>query len=129
MANPQIERGHIRIATGTPLNDLYTAMIFLTITKPTWGVLAWYIGRLTWGWGTKERETNWQAIATRLGYTKQTVKENLAEMEAKGIVKVKILLNSQERFIVSINKNFELWQLDEPFKGLLKAFITSKDFK
>jgi len=128
MANPQIEKGYIRIASGAPLNDLYTAMIFLTIVKPTWGVLALYIGRLTWGWASRERETNFQAIATKLGYTKQKVKENLAEMERCGVIKVKISPHSQERFVISICKNFELWQIEDPFKGLLKGFIASKSF-
>ena len=126
MANPQVERGHIRIASGKPLNDLFTILIFLVIAKPTWGAIAMYIIRLTYGWNTKERETNWQAIATRLGYAKDTIKQNMADMEAAGIIRVKMELNSRERFSVTLNKNYELWKIDDPFKELLKGFIGFK---
>ena len=123
MANPQIEHGHIRIASGKPLNDLYTVLIFLVIAKPTWGAIAMYVLRITYGWSSRERETNFQSFATVLGLTKQTIKENMAEMESVGVLKVRIMPMSQERFVVSLCKNYELWKIEGPFKGLLKRFI------
>ena len=103
MANPQAEHGHTRIS-----NELFEAIIY-KITNATWLKVMFYVIRITYGWQRKEVETNYQAIATKTGFTKDTIKNATLDMSDRKMLHFRVV--SRERFVVSINKNYELWKI------------------
>mgnify|MGYP000881589721 CR=1 FL=1 len=103
MANPQIENGHTRIA-----NELLEAMAY-RICNATWLKIMLYLCRITYGFQRKEAETNYQAIATKTGFVKDTIRGAILDMSDRKLVNFRVV--SQERFVVSINKDYELWKI------------------
>lgn len=101
MASPQCENGYTKFA-----NELLDKMCYY-ITNPTHLRLLLWIGRLTYGWSRKETETNYQSLATKLNLKKETIQNNLRELsDRKFIIFIPI---SPEKFLVSINKDYERW--------------------
>lgn len=103
MASPQTENGHTRIA-----NELLEAIIF-KICNATWLKIMLYLIRITYGFQRKEVETNYQAIATKTGFVKDTIRGALLEMSDKKFINFRVV--SRERIVVSINKDYELWKI------------------
>lgn len=104
MANPQLEQGHTRIA-----HELLEA-ICSKITNSIWIRILLWTARLTYGWRRKETESNYQAYATKLNLTKDTIKHTMLELNDRKIV-IYIPLTS-EKFIISINKDYDLWKTE-----------------
>jgi len=103
MANPQKENGYTAIA-----NELIEA-ICNKLTNSTWiRLLLWTI-RLTYGWKRKETQSNYQAYATKLNLTKDTIKHTLLELNDRKIIILVVL--TKEQFVITINKNYELWKI------------------
>ena len=103
MANPQIENGYTKIA-----NELLEAIAY-KITNATWLKIVIYIIRITYGFQRKETETNYQAIATKTGFKEETIKDALGVMSGKKIVKFRVV--SPKRFVISLCKNYDLWEI------------------
>jgi len=103
VANPQTEHGHTRIS-----NELFEAIIY-KINNATWLKVIFYIIRITYGFQRKEVESNYQAIATKTGFVKDTIKHALMEMTDRKMLNFRVV--SRERFVVSVNKNYELWKI------------------
>jgi len=104
MANPQLENGHTRIS-----NELIEAVVY-KITHSSWlKIILWTI-RLTYGWGRKEVQSNYQSYATKLGVSKDTIKHTLLELNDRKILTFVAL--TKEQFVVSVNKNYELWKIE-----------------
>ena len=103
MANPQKEKGYTPIA-----NELIEA-VCNKVTNSTWiRIIVWTM-RLTYGWRRTETESNYGAYATKLNLTKDTIKHALLELADRRIIKLAVI--TQERFIITLNKNYELWKL------------------
>jgi phage replication O-like protein O len=103
MASPQVENGYTRIA-----NELIEAMCN-KLTNSTWlRVLFWTI-RLTYGFNRKEVQSNYGAYATKLNLTKDTVKHALLDMFDRKIIVLAVI--TQESFVITINKDYELWKV------------------
>jgi len=103
MASPQLENGHTRIS-----NELLEAIVF-RINNATWLKITLYLCRITYGFQRKEVETNYQAIATKTGFIKDTIRHAIMEMSDHKIVQFRVV--SQERFLISITKDYELWKV------------------
>ena len=103
MASPQIENGHTRIA-----NELLEAFAY-KLCNATWIKVLLYLCRITYGFQRKEVETNYQAIATKTGFTKDTIRGAILEMSDRKLLNFRVV--SRERFFVSINKDYELWKI------------------
>lgn len=103
-ASPQLEHGHTRIA-----NELIEA-ICNRITNSSWIRILLWTARLTYGWRRKETESNYQAYATKLNLTKDTVKHTLLELNERKIIIFVVL--TKEKFLISINKNYDLWKIE-----------------
>jgi len=103
VASPQCENGYTKIA-----NELFEA-VYCKITNSTWIRLVYHTIRLTYGWHRKEIESNYQAYATRLHLSKDTVKHTLHELMDRKIVVIAVI--STERFIIAINKDYERWRV------------------
>jgi phage replication O-like protein O len=103
MASPQVENGHTRIA-----NELLEA-ICNKLTNSTWIRILLFTCRITYGWQRKEVQSNYQSYATKLNLTKDTVKHTLLELNERKILIFVVL--TKEQFVVSINKNYELWKI------------------
>ena len=103
MASPQVENGYTRIA-----NELLEA-ICNKITNSTWiRILLWTI-RLTYGFNRKEVQSNYQAYATKLNLTRDTIKVTLLDLFDRKIIVLAVL--TKESFVITINKNYELWKI------------------
>ena len=103
MASPQCEHGYTKIA-----NELIEAMAY-KICNATWLKVMLFIIRITYGWQRKEVETNYQAIATKTGFSKDTIKNAILDMSDRKMLHFRVV--SRERFYISINKNYELWNI------------------
>lgn len=103
MASPQCENGYTKIA-----NELLQALVN-RIPNPTWLRIALWTIRLTYGFNRKEVGTNYQAYATKLNLTKDTIKHALFDMADHKIVKFES--KTVETFVISINKDYELWKI------------------
>ena len=103
MADIQLDQGYTRIA-----NALIEAIIKY-LKNPAWIKCALWTIRITYGFHRVETESNYQAYATKLEYTKEYIKEVLIEMTSVGIIKLNPL--STERFKISIVKDFEKWKI------------------
>jgi phage replication O-like protein O len=103
MASPQLEKGYTRIS-----NELIQAMCN-RISSSTWiRILLWTM-RLTYGFRRKEVQSSYQSYATKLHLTKETIKSALADMEQQKIII--FLVVTRESFIVSVNKDYDLWKI------------------
>jgi phage replication O-like protein O len=103
VASPQLEKGYTRIA-----NELIEA-ICGRITNSTWQRVLWWTARLTYGYRQTETESNYQAYATKLKLTKETIKYTLLELHDRRIIT--FVATTKEKFLVSINKNYDLWKI------------------
>ena len=103
MASPQVENGYTRIA-----NELLEA-ICNKITNSTWIRLLFWTIRLTYGFNRKEVQSNYGAYATKLNLTKDTVRHALMELQDRKIVVLAVL--TKEQFVITINKNYDLWKI------------------
>jgi phage replication O-like protein O len=103
MASPQCEHGYTKIA-----NELIEAMAY-RICNSTWLKVLLYIIRITYGWQRKEVETNYQSIATKTGFSKDTIKNAILDMSDRKLLDFRVV--SRERFYISINKNYEIWKI------------------
>jgi len=103
MANPQCENGHTRIA-----NELLEALAY-KINNSTWLKIMIYLIRITYGFHRLEVETNYQAIATKTGFTKDTIRHALEDMHRLLFIKIRVV--SKERICVSIIKDYDLWKI------------------
>lgn len=103
MASPQVENGHTRIA-----NELLEAMCY-KICNATWLKVMLYIIRITYGFQRIEVESNYQSIATKTGFTKDTIRGALLDMSDRKMINFRVV--SRERFSVSINKDYDLWNI------------------
>lgn len=103
MANPQCENGYTKIA-----NELLEA-ICNRMTNSTWIRILLFTCRITYGWNRKEAQSNYQAYATKLNLTKDTIKSTLHELMDRKIVILAVV--SKEQFVVSICKNYDLWKI------------------
>ena len=102
MASPQCENGYTKIA-----NELLEA-ICNKMTNSTWiRILMWTI-RLTYGWKRKETESYYKSYSTKLNLNRDTVKHNLQELNDRKIIIYVPLTN--EKFVISINKDYERWK-------------------
>lgn len=103
MASPQCENGYTKIA-----NELLEA-ICNKMTNSTWIRLLLFTCRITYGWNRKEAQSNYQAYATKLNLTKDTIKNTLHELMDRKIVVLAVV--SKEQFVITICKNYELWKV------------------
>jgi phage replication O-like protein O len=104
MASPQCEHGYTRIA-----NELFEA-VYCKLTNSTWIRLLCHTVRITYGWNRKEAQSNYQSYATKLNLTKDTIKNTLHELMDRKIVVLAVV--SKEMFVITINKNYELWKIE-----------------
>ena len=100
----QLEKGYTRIA-----NELLEKLAQL-ITNATWLRILLYTCRITYGWKRKEAESNYGAYATKLRLQKDTIKDVIFDMNKRRIITIFNI--SAERFVVTINKDWQLWKLD-----------------
>jgi len=103
MASPQLEGGYTRIS-----NELIEAFLY-KVTNSTWIRIFLLTCRLTYGFRRKEVESNYQAYATKLGLTKDTIKCNMLDMMDRKIITLAVV--SPERFVITINKDYEKWKI------------------
>lgn len=103
MANPQCENGYTRVA-----NELLQA-ICNKLTNSTWIRILLWTARLTYGFKRKETQSNYQAYATKLNFTKETIKGALIDMHDRRIIN--FVPTTKEQFVITINKNYELWKI------------------
>ena len=103
MANPQIEDGYTRVA-----NELIEAICY-KVANATWIKILLWTMRLTYGFKRKEVQSNYQSYATKLSLTKETIRHALLDMAEHRLITFVVVTNNI--FIVSINKNYELWKI------------------
>jgi phage replication O-like protein O len=103
MANPQLEHGYTRVC-----NELLEAIIY-RINNATWQKCIFYTIRITYGFKHKSAESNYQAYATKTGFTKGAIKDALMDLKDRKILEITVI--SLERFTVSLNKNYDLWRI------------------
>lgn len=103
MASPQLEHGHTRVS-----NELLEAIAH-KISNATWLKLMLYLIRITYGFQRKEVETNYQALATKTGFVKDTVRHALMDMSDRKLLKIRVV--SKERLVISIIKDYDLWNV------------------
>ena len=104
MANPQLEHGYTRIS-----NELLEALSNRMVNS-TWIRILLWTARLTYGFRRKEVQSNYSSYATKLNLQKDTIKNALSEMKDRKMLN--ILVVTKETFIVSINKNYDLWKIE-----------------
>lgn len=103
MASPQCENGYTKIA-----NELLQA-ICNKITNSTWIRILIWTSRLTYGWNRKETESYYSSYATKLNLTKDTIRHTLQELHDRKIIIYVSMTN--EKFLISINKDYEKWKI------------------
>jgi phage replication O-like protein O len=110
MANPQLEHGYTRIC-----NELLEVVIY-RINNAAWQKCIFYTIRITYGFKHKSVKSNYQAYATKTGLTKEAIKDALMDLNNRKILEITVI--SPERFTVSLNKNYDLWEIEDSFKRL-----------
>lgn len=120
MANPQIEKGYIRIA-----NELWDEILRRNFTKRQQNLVL-FIWRMSYGTGQKDCKIDKFSDFQLAGLYKQDVKKEL-----KYLRDCAVLEWNEESMIFSINKNYKLWQVSpnknwdsERFKALIHKNIT-----
>ena len=107
MANPQCEKGFIRIS-----NELLNATIIRGFSKRQI-VIILFIWRLSYGFNSKETKPLKFSDFTVCGVGKGHIKKELEELE-----RINGLIWNRELKIFSINKDFDTWLLkQEPSRG------------
>jgi len=101
VAHPELSNGYTKIA-----NELLEA-IFRYIPNPTWIRIALATIRITYGWHTKEKESNASSYAKLLHLSEEYIKSSLNEMEQAKIINIK--WKTHQKFTISINKNYDKW--------------------
>lgn len=86
------------------------------ITNSTWLRVMLLTIRLTYGWQRKEMQSNYRAYATKLNLTRDTIKNTLQELADRKMIILAVV--TKEQFVISINKNYELWKIEGSFKRL-----------
>ncbi len=103
MASPQVENGYTRIA-----NELLQA-ICNKLTNSTWVRIIFWTIRLTYGFNRKEVQSNYAAYATKLNLTKDTIRHAFMDLENRKIIFFRVI--TQDVFVISVNKDYELWKI------------------
>ena len=97
MANPQLEKGYIRVST-----ELFKA-IYYNITNPTHLRLMLFVIRFTYGYKRKEFLTNITSISTTLRLTDEYCRSMISDMENYGFLHIE--WKSHKKIQISLNKN------------------------
>ena len=116
MANPQTEKGFIKIASGQQGNDILMALVSANLTSTEYQV-ALTVMRKTWGWNKKQ---DWISYTQ---FMKATKKSRISIWTALNkLVKHNILVKQTELGKMTryqLNKDFDCWKLvklDKPVK-------------
>ena len=108
MANPQTEKGFIKIASGKQGNDILMALISANLTSTEYQIVL-VVMRKTWGWNKKQ---DWISYSQ---FMKITGKSRISIWAAlKKLVKQNILVKQTElgkMTLYQVNKDFESWVL------------------
>lgn len=103
MASPQCENGYTRIA-----NELLEA-ICNKITNSTWVRILFWTIRLTYGFNRKEVQSNYQAYATKLNLSEETIKYTLLDLSDRKIITYVVI--NRKSFVVALNKDYDGWKI------------------
>lgn len=117
MANPQIERGYVRIA-----NELLEAICRLNISGNEMRILL-YIIRRTYGFNRSYAEISLSEFSTATGIRNVHVSRALKRLSELNIIE----RHSSKKTIpqtVSINKNYEEWTVESYSDLLLPKMVT-----
>ena len=101
MANPQLERGHTRIA-----HELMEAVVRSSLSAAQIRTLLWII-RLTYGFQRKEMMTNVNAFAIKLKTSSDYVKSMFHDLEKHHVITLEWA--SPVLCKVIFNKDFDKW--------------------
>lgn len=106
MPRPQIENGHIQIATGTEQNDVLSALISANLTSTEYQVALTVI-RKTWGWKKKEDWISISQFIKLTGKSKQSIINATNLLVKKGLLVKQTVLGVKTTY--SFNKDFSSW--------------------
>jgi len=123
MANPQRENGHVDIA-----NELVEAFAKYYPSHSE-GQIIWAILRKTYGWHKKEDPISITQIMEMTGISRRMVIYSLQNLEAKRIIIIKRKKGrgiKNEVNTISLQKNYDLWVVQEKSKQYRKALETRK---
>ncbi len=106
MANPQLEKGYVRIST-----ELLKA-IYYHITNPTHLRLVLFVVRFTYGYRRKEFDTHTKSIGTTLRLSTEYCQDMIHDISDKCRV-LNANWKSNSLVTLSINKDYDKWRIDK----------------
>ena len=105
MINPQKEKGHIKIATGKPWNDVFGALAKSNLSGKEYQVIFWII-RKTWGFNKKEDWISLSQFVKDLGIDQAYLCRIIKKLTA---LKIIIVRKIPGKTFYSFNKIFTDW--------------------
>ena len=128
MANPQLEKGFIQIATGKEENDILIALVKAELSGSEYQIVL-YVMRKTWGFKKPEDWISLSQFERITNKSRARVCESIKALVKKNILVKNTLLGKTTK--LSINKNFDEWNKVVKKSGLVKKtrLVTSKENK
>lgn len=102
MANPQAEKGHVRIAY-----DLYDKILEYPF-KNTEQKIVWAVIRHTYGWSRTKAQATFYKISKMSGLDRSNVRKATLKLQEEKVIFIQTCRD--ESFIVGLNKNYDEWQ-------------------
>ncbi len=107
MSSPQTDLGFIQIATGSPANDVLSALGSAQLSGVEYQIVI-YILRKTWGYGKKESWISLQQFVDFTGRTDAGIHKGVRGLRERNIVHTSEVKGKPT--IYSFNKDFRSWK-------------------
>ena len=107
MSTPQKELGHVKIATGTPENDVLSALGSAQLTGVEYQIVL-YVIRKTWGFNKKNGWITAQQFVDFTGRTEEGVYKAIRSLREKNILHTEQVMGKPT--IYGFNKDFRSWE-------------------
>lgn len=103
MANPQLEKGYLRLA-----NDLFEALMLAQLHEVKM-TLVMYVIRMTYGYNRSEAQIRYVEVAEELGLRREQVSRQMRVLRDLQLIRLKRCGKAR---VVSLQKDFEAWKCD-----------------
>lgn len=123
MTTPQKELGHVKIATGSPENDVLSALGSAQLTGAEYQVVL-YVIRKTWGFNKKDGWITAQQFVDFTGRTEEGVYKAIRSLREKNILHTERM--DGKPTIYSFNKDFNSWVGVYYSSGVNKSGVVNK---
>lgn len=123
MANPQVEHGFIKIATGDKDNDILMALIGASLSSTEYQVVLTVI-RKTWGWNKKLDWISYSQFVKITNKSRISIYNAITELVKKNILVKKTELGKITAY--RLNKDFNSWIPVQKIKPVKKVELVKK---